>query len=308
MPSYTTDNELVPAVKRLAHIPLANVTFQPTDICAFADDELRTALLSQILSVRESYYLRSKDIPVNASGVYPIPSRAIAGRAHMFQMVVGTLVYPLARIEPKDMVNTINPPTNTYGFYFQGNDIVTLPILPSGVLRTWHYLRPSNLVAQATCGQITVINGDTVTVSAVPTGYTPGVLVDFTQDQPPFGLLSYDLSITGVSGNNISFAAGTVPSTLAVGDWVSLAGTTCVPQLTLEFHPLLAQRVVVKILESQGYFQKMDVAQKKLMEMTKDVIAIINPRDEGNSKKITPNRGLVRPGPNRGGGFWYVAP
>lgn len=310
MPSYTTDNELIPQVQRLAHIPLSNVTFQPVDICAFGDGECRTALLRQILSVRESYYLTNIDIPVNSTGVYAIPYRAIAGRLHDVQMVVGTLVYQLARIEPKDMTNTINPPTNTYAFWFSGNNIVTLPILPAGVVRFWHYVRPSNLVSSTTCAQVTAINlaANTVTVSALPTNYVVNTLIDFTQDQPPFGLLEYDVAITNVASNVLTFGSGLVPPTLAVGDWICLAGTTPVPQIPLEFHPLLAQRISVKILESQGYTQKMQAAQAKLMEMEKDVMSIINPRDEGNPKKITPNRGLVRPGPNRGGGFWYVAP
>ena len=307
MPSYTTDNELVKQVQRLAHIPLANTTFLPADVCALADDECRTAILRQILSVREAYYLTNQDVAVNATGIFPIPYRAIGQRIHEVQMVVGTLVYPLARIEPKDLTNTLNAPTNTYGFYLQANNIVTLPILPSGVCRIWHYVRPSNLVSSSTCAQVTVITSTTVTVSSVPSGYSTNVLIDFTQDQPPFGLLSYDVPITNVVGSVLSFAAGTIPTTLAVGDWICLAGTTPVPQIPLEFHPLLAQRVSVKVLESQGYLQKMEAAQKKLQEMEKDVLSIISPRDEGNSKKITPNRGLIQPGSNRGKG-WYVAP
>jgi hypothetical protein len=310
MPSYTTDNELVPQVQRLAHIPLANVTFQPADICAFGDAECRTALLSQILSVRESYYLTYSDIAANASGVYAIPYRAVGGRVHDLQMVIGNSVYQLARIEPKDQSDTLNPPTNTYAFYFRGNNIVTLPILPDGVLRVWYYVRPSNLVAQATCAQVTDFDlvANTVTVAAVPSGYSTGVVIDFTQDQPPFGLLSFDVALTNVVGSIFSVGSGLVPSTIAIGDWICLAGTTPVPQLPLEFYPLLAQRVSVKILESQGYLTKMAAAQKKLMEMEKDVMSIINPRDEGNPKKITPSRSLVSPGPGRRGGFWYVAP
>lgn len=308
MPSYTTDSELIPQVKRLAHIPLSNVTFQAADLCAFADDETRTAILRQILSVRESYYLINQDIPVNATGLFPIPYRAIGGRIHQVAMVVGTIVYPLARIEPKDMTNTINPPTNTYAFWFQGNNIMTLPILPSGVCRVWHYVRPSNLVSVSACAQVTAITSTTCTVSALPSGYSVNTLIDFTQDQPPFGLLSYDNAITGVASNVLTFNSGVIPSNLSVGDWICLAGTTPVPQIPLEFHPLLAQRVSVKVLESQGYMTKMQAAQKKLEEMEKDVMSIINPRDEGNSKKIVPNRGIIRPGPNRAGGFWYVAP
>jgi hypothetical protein len=310
MPSYTVDTSdtgFLAAVQRLAHIPIAQNTFTTAGLCAFGDSETRTSLLKQILSVREGYYLTYVDIPVNATGIYPIPYRAIAGRIHDVQMVVGTSVYQLARIEPRDMTNTINPPTNTYAFWLQGNYIVTLPILSSGSVRIWHYVRPSNLVASTSCGQVTVITPTTVTVSAAPSTFLTGVNIDFTQAQPPFGLLSYDVAISNIVSNTLTFASGAIPSTLAVGDWICLAGTTPVPQMPLEFYPLLEQRVAVKVLESQGYAAKLEVAQKKLMEMEKDVLSIINPRDEGNPKKITPNRGVVGPGPSRKG-FWNVAP
>jgi hypothetical protein len=305
MPSYTTDNLLVPQVQRLAHIPLAQTTFVAADICALADDECRVNLLHKVLSVRESYYLAYKDIAVNATGIFNIPYRAIAGRIHSIQLVSGTNVQGLSRMEPHQMTNTLTPPQGSFSFYFQGNTIVTLPILPSGSARIWHYVRPSNLVAQATCAQVTVISGNDVTVSAVPTGYTTGINIDFTQDQPPFGLLSYDVAITNVVGSVLSFGSGLVPSGLVVGDWICLAGTTPVPQIPLEFHPLLAQSVSVKILEAQGYLQKMEVAQKKLNKMEKEILSIINPRDEGDPKKITPNRGLISPGRGRRGG-WFA--
>jgi hypothetical protein len=58
------------------------------------------------------------------------------------------------------------------------------------------------------------------------------------------------------------------------------------------------------VLEGQGYLPKMQMAQRKLEEMERDVLSIINPRDEGNPKVITPSRGLISPGPaRRGRGF-----
>jgi len=310
MPSYTTDNELVPQVQRITHIPTANVTFLAADICALADRETRPSLMNRILSVREGFYLTYIDIPVNTTGVFAIPYRAIAQRIHGVQMVVSTLIYPLARIEPKDMTNTINPPTNTYAFFIEGNNIVTLPILPSGVCRIWHYVRPSNLVSSTTCAQVTAINlgANTVTVSSVPTSFTIGTNIDFTQDQPPFSLLEYDVAIANIAGSVLTFGSGLVPSALAVGDWLCPAGTSPVPQMPLEFHPVLEQRTAVRCLLSQGYLQKAAAEQKKLEEMEKEVMSIINPRDEGNAKKIAPNRSLIRPGPNRSGRGWYVAP
>lgn len=314
MPSgvYTTDatpSGLVASVTRTAHIPLSQNTFQNTDICAMADEELKTSLLSQILAVREGYFLGQVDLTATSTGVYQIPSRAIGGRVHAVSWVVGTLVFPLARIEPADLTNTLNPPTNSYAFYLQGNSIVTLPIITSGVLRVWCYIRPSllNSSTSGNCAQVTAIGPTTVTVSTAAANIATNTVVDFTQDQPPFGLLAFDKTCTNATGTTYTFASGDIPSTLAVGDWVCVAGYSPIPQIPEVFHPLLAQRVVVKVLEAQGSLQKLDKAQAKLLEMEKAVGLIINPRDEGNPKVITPNRSLVRRGPGRRG-TWYIAP
>ncbi|MBA2708923.1 MAG: hypothetical protein H0U59_14050 [Gemmatimonadaceae bacterium] len=301
-PSYTT-TELIAQSKRIANVPLNDTTVTAVDILSFGDAELRTSILSQILSVQEGYYRTFKDIAVNATGRYSIPGRAIGMRVSDVQMVDGDSVWNLARIEPRQLSSATNPPTNTYAFYLEGNDIVTVPPLPSGVCRVYYYVRPGMLVATSSCGQILSIVGNDVTVSALPSGYAVATLVDFQQANPPFGILVVDAQILAVNTNTLTFT--TVPTTLAVGDWICLAGTSCIPQLPAEFHPLLAQRIAVKILERQGYLSKMEAAQKKLLEMEKALLGILSPRAEGNAKKITPNRNLVSPSAR--GGRWFVS-
>lgn len=306
VPSYTVDavpNGFIEQVKLLAHVPLNQRTYTAEQLLALGDNELRTSLLRIILDVREGYYLTWTEYPLTAEGVYPLPRRAIGGRIHTVQLRVGTLIYQLSRIEPLILTNTQTPPLNTYGFWFEGNNIVTLPKLTTGTCRIYYYVRPSNMTSQVNCAQVQTIVGTNVTVTALPSGYAIGSLVDMTQAQPPFGILSTDVSITNIS--SLTLTLSSVPSELQVGDWISLAGTTCIPQLPFEFVPLLCQRVSVKVLEGQGYLPKMQVAQKKLEEMEKDVQAIINPRDEGNPKVIQPSRGLIVAGPARRGG-WFV--
>jgi hypothetical protein len=305
-PSYTVDaspNGFIEQVKLLAHVPLNQRTYTAEQLLALGDNELRTSLLRQILQVREGYYLTWLEYDVNSAGSYAIPPRAIGGRVHSIQLRVGTAIYPLSRIEPMVLTNTETPPTNSYGFWFEGNRIVTLPKVTSGKLRIYYYVRPSNLTSQTNCALVQSISGNNVTVAALPSGYTVGKRVDMTQAQPPFGILATDSEITAI--NTLTLTLSSVPEELAEGDWVSLAGTTCIPQIPLEFVPLLCQRVAVKVLEGQGYLPKMQMAQRKLEEMERDVLSIINPRDEGNPKVITPSRGLISPGPARRG-RWFV--
>lgn len=296
--SYTLDNYITPSVVRLSHLPVANTTFQAADISALCDGEISTAILKTILSAREGFYLRYVDLTVDSNGTVAIPSRTIGGRIHKVQFVSGNVILNAARIDPSDITNTISPPTNAYAFYLQGNDIVTLPIATVPV-RVWYFLRPSSITPSANCAQVTAITSTTVTVSATPSTFTTSFPVDFVQDQPPFGLLSYDKSMTVVSGTTLTFAAGVIPATLAVGDWVCPAGQSPVAQIPLEFLPVLTQRVAVKVLEIQGHMQRLQAAQAKLAEIERDVLGIIDPRVEENPRKITPDRGLVAPGYGR---------
>jgi hypothetical protein len=305
-PSYTVDaspNGFIEQVKTLAHVPLNQRTYTSEKLLALGDNELRTALLRQILDVREGYYLTYVDYAMTSDGIYPVPRRAIGGRINGVQLRNGNIIYSLTRIEPMQLTNTQNPPANTYGFWFEGNNLVTCPVLSIGTCRIYYYVRPSNMTSQTNCAQVSVINGLDVTFTAVPSGYSIGTLCDFTQAQPPFGILATDSEVTATGSNTLTFDA--VPADLEVGDYVSLAGTTCIPQLPFEYHPLLFQRVAVKVLEGQGYIPKMQAAQKKLEDMEKDVQSIINPRDEMNPKVITPSRSIVISGPAMRGG-WFV--
>lgn len=301
--SYTLDNYLLPGVVRNSHLPVANVTFQAADIGVICDDEISTGILETILSTREGFYLRSVDITPDSNGVVQIPYRTIGGRVHDVQMVSGSMYIPMTRIEPSDLTNSISPPANGYAFYFRGNEIVTVPPSTSP-LRIWHYPRPSSITPEANCAQVTAIGATTVTVSATPSTFTASALLDFVQDQPPFGLLSYDKTLVSAIGNVLTFTSGDIPSALAVGDWVCPAGLSPVAQIPLEFQPLLKQRATCRVLEFQGHMQRLEAAQAKLAEMEKKTLGIINPRAEENPKKITPSRSLVSPGIGRNN--WIV--
>jgi hypothetical protein len=69
-----------------------------------------------------------------------------------------------------------------------------------------------------------------------------------------------------------------------------------VPQVPVEFQQLLAQRVVVKIYELQGYLDKMKAAQAKLEEMEMALTALITPRMQAAPKVINPSWGGRKPG------------
>jgi hypothetical protein len=285
-----TTTELLAAIRRITHLPSNASPFQDADLLALSDEECQTSILKQILSVRENYYLTYTDTAVNATGTYSIPTRAIGMGLADCQLIVGNSVYQIQRTEIGEQFSTVTSPTGFFSFYVQGNSLVLQPNPTTGSIRMWHYQRPNYLVATTAAAQITSIASNVLTFSTIPTTITTSTACDLIKDQPGFDWLAIDQTPTAVTTTTITFT--TVPTTVAVGDWVSLAGQTAIPQMPVEFRPLLALRVAVKNFQTQGYLDKMKFAQGKLEEMEKALLAIINPRIVEEPKRLSPDSSL----------------
>ena len=145
------------------------------------------------------------------------------------------------------------------------------------------------MVITSAAAQITAINSNVYTVSSFPSTMLVGTSCDFCGDQPPFNLLAEAQAITNISGTDLTFTAAITG--VAVGDWIALNGQTPVPQIPVEYRLLLAQRVVCKIYELQGYLQKLQAAQMKLKEYEDATITLITPRIKSQTKIINPING-----------------
>lgn len=285
--SYTTTT-LVSNVQLVAHVPLSNSTFTSSEIITLGDRELQTAIISQIVSTREGYYLSYTDYAVNATGLFTIPPQSIGGALDSVQIVIDPSIIPVNRVEHSEQFSTLAPAATTYSYFMKANAVNILPIPTTGVVRLWFLRRPNALVATSAAGAISVINSNVLTVTSLPSTFTVGASVNLCQDQPPFDVLT-ETTITAISGTDVTLSA--VSSSLAVGDWLCLGNQTPVPQVPVEFRPLLEQRVVVKIYELQGYIEKMKAAAAMLESMEKALFKLITPRVATQTKIINPQNG-----------------
>ena len=227
------------------------------------------------------------------SGEYRIPGSAIAATAYSIQIRNGQALWPVSRQEVAEMTTTTFPSTGNWTYFIRGNTLVMLPAQFSGVLRITYERRPSKLVPLTSCGLISAINGQVITVGSVPSGWVVGDSIDLQAAQPQFDILG-NCEITDITGTDITLDGDL--GDLAVGDYLCLEDQTCVPQVPVEFHQLLAQRVVCKIYELQGYLDKMKAAQAKLKEMEDALTALITPRTQAAPKVINPSWGGRKPG------------
>lgn len=290
--TYTT-SDLISLVKLLGHVPQANTTFTAPEILTLSDLELSTSIAKLLKETDEGYFQTIVEYDQDDSGEYPVPSNAIASTAYVLQIRNGQAIWPISRQEVAEMTTTTFPSVGNWSYFIRDNTFHVLPAQFSGVLRVTYERRRSKLVPVTSCAQVSSIAGQVVTVSSVPSAWVVGDTLDLQTATPQFDLVG-EAEITDITGTNIT-VDGTLDD-LSAGDYLCLSDQTCVPQIPVEFRPLLAQRVVCKIYELQGYLDKLKAAQAKLAEMESAITGLVTPRTQAAPKIVNPSWGGRRPG------------
>ncbi len=297
--TYTT-SDLVDDILLLGHVPTGNNTFTTAKLLRLADMELQTPITKQILSTRGGYYRTYTDYPANDTGLYVIPSDAIAGVLDNIEIVDGTSIIQVNLLDESEQYDTQSPTSTSYGAFLKGNFVQILPFASgsTALIRMWFFKRTSTLIATSSASQIISIASNVYTVSSIPSTILNGSFCDMIGDQPPFNILSDNQEITAITSTDITFAEPVVGAT--VGDWIALHNQTPVPQIPVEFRVLLAQRVVCKVYELQGYLDKLGAAEKKLEQYEAATFSLITPRIKSQTKIVNPvNGGFMSANRNR---------
>ncbi len=297
--SFTT-TEFLDRVKTRGGIPTNQNTLTTARLLNIGDDGIRSYILPLIMKAREFYYAYDDDRDVNATGVYDLHSRAVAGKLINACLLSGTSRLDLAWVTEEELSVTDTPVSGRPGMYLKRNQLITVPIaLGFDTLRMTIPIRPGKLVPTTEAAQITAINTATKTLTfatgTIPSTFTTSVLFDIIQDKPHFDHLSIDQVVTSVTTTTMVFSS-TLSSRLVVGDWVSLAGESPVVQVPVELQPLLVQNTANTCLRSQNDLEALAAGEKELARMEKDTVSLYNPRIETEGKKIIMRSGILRRG------------
>ncbi len=270
------------------------------DLLAKADEELRTGLLPTMLAVREEFYTwppsddASYDLPLVPGRVeYPIPSRAIGGKLRDVVLVDSSISPPrlisLDEFRPEDLPGRSRTPGKPYAFLLRGNTVAVVPAPPASVanltLRLSYHMRPSQLVASVPLMVVTGIdyNANQVAVAA-SSNRVAGDTMDFVKGRPHFDTLAIDYALVDVTGSTYTFDA--LPLGLVSGDYVCLGETVPVPQLPVELHPVLAQRVANSVLADLGATERLADGVRQLERLEAAAAVLLTPRVEGEVEVI----------------------
>jgi len=289
MAAFTTAKLLL-SIGRRSFIPTNQLTFTTAEILDMADEEIADSIMSNILKAREEYFVTYKDYTITAgTASYNIPARAVGMILKSVYVIDSNgAVSVLPRIEPDEITSTAQG--GITGFYLQNNQVVLnqVPSASGNTLRIPFFLQPGELVETSAAAVISAIDTVTkiVTVTSIPSTWITGDIFDFVKQDGGHEYVDIDYTSSNISSNNITFSA--LPSTLRVGDYISLAGESPLVQLPPNYRPVLAQAVAALMLESMNQ-PGADKAMKKLERMLKSAQDMITPRAQNTVRTITPD-------------------
>lgn len=284
--------DLVSYVRQLGSIP--DGRFSDGEILGFANQETLT-IVKDIISANQDYLVEVSSSVIAAS--IRVPTRALGGKVRdiVVQMIAGGVTSPgqyvnVPRVDLSDRF------ANPIGYYYNGNQIMMWNVVNAigstgAYILCSYYARPGQLIPTGSAFQVTEINGTALT----GTGADPRTFVqtDYIKGNPGFEtayIAQNQSQLSGTSATTVVVNPTATPNfsgtQLEVGDWLSAANTSPVVQLPLEFHQVLAQRVIVKCLESIGDQEGFQRAQSKAQEMQDAALSLITERDDGHPEKF----------------------
>ena len=314
-----TTSEMLKSIKRRALVPDNQNTFTDQDFIDLMNEEMMIGLVPSVLQTKEEYFIYREIVPlVSNKSHYPIPERALANKLREICFVdsVNSSIrneYEMTQIAIDDRYTGLSNGTGSSDFtgfrrfYLMGSDIVLHPDVgpaPYGGLAFYYYLRPNTLVKDSLVATIANINRTTgdITLNNIPSGYgiaIPGtnnepVKYDLVKSKSPHNILKINLTINSLNSTAkvVNITPSEIPVDLEIGDYLALAGQTCIPNVPTELHSVLAQRVAQRILEAMGDSEGLNNATAKIAEMESKMSSMLDNRVEGAPRKIV-NRALM---------------
>lgn len=274
--------DLLTKVRTLGAVP-ASVT--DVELLSDADSEIRLTLLPMLRTVNEEYLVRSIDV-ATLNGRAQLPSRAMGAGVRLVQILVGSSLTPLPRMDPAQDYGAL---VSGYprGFYFDGGAIVCLPSGTNATLRIRYYARPGQLVTVAgSVRRITsVAYGATTTAIQTDTALASGTY-DCIGGGPAHQQCAIDAVWTNTGANNMTVPTASLLDIPQVGDYLSLPDTTPLVALPEELSDGVVLLTAARYLRARGYLEEAASAAREAQAAISPAIDLLRPRSDGNLKKL----------------------
>jgi hypothetical protein len=309
-----TADDLLVSVKRGGSVPTSQGRFSSEDILALADEETASRIVPLIKSLKQDYFLYTSRVSTVASqNAYQIPYRAVGGAILDLKYsnnTSGSNPQSLALISSSEVQDYVGSETDSgdpVAFYFKADKVVLVPTpATSGyVLEFTYESMPNDLVLLEKGLLASAVSSTTVTTTTMPTAFTTGVYLDFIAARGQSQVLAFEGLTTNISSTVCTFNSSVVPSDFAIGDYLCIAGQSCVLQIPREARPLLALCVQSRIMEAIGDFDAFQALESKIIKKMDALKGLLAPRVTKEPAVIL---GKLRPGMLNGRSLWRYRP
>ena len=256
-----------------------------------ADDAMRTVILPELLKAGEGHLAATKTVALVAGqSRVRMPSRAVRLLDVALLNAEGVPLHGFARAtvaQERELrsLGYLRKPGPPRLWFLEGSTIVLSPavdVAGAYSLALRFARRPSQLVLPTAAATVTAINGGALTMS--PSGFlgTAGstVTLDVVKGTPGFESVGDDQQGTISGAGAVVTIASTVALNVEVGDYLCLPGTSPVPQIPLDYHPVLSQAIVVQVMKELRDVEGMTVAQGTLAALLASAQPTIDARSE----------------------------
>lgn len=290
---------LLDAIKRNTLMPESSRKFTDPDILAILNEQIQWLAQTELIAMNEDYFIDDYSITLVASqSEYELPTKAAGWVINRIYYVTSSGEEIRLPRRTRKNEGTAGTSDNPEAFYIDGSRLVTVPSMgtsPDGTIKIY-YSRTINLLRQvSSCGLITAVAevGDDYVMSCnvAPLGI-PTANCDVTNGKNPYDLFCKDATCT-VAGTDVTVAQDQFDRAPIAGDWVSQTGYSPVPHFPSEFHPILVQAGVVKLLAAAGDANNYQVATQELGAMLQTLRRATKSRSKGSQKKIVPRSYLL---------------
>lgn len=307
MARYLNTTAFIESVKTRAMLPDTNVTFREPEFLMFANEEMDNSVVPFVHSFRQDYLLVSTDIPLERDVIrYKIPNRAVANKLRDVMLFDNSgNLYEMTRIFPEDesffQFNSTGSGINSLRSFMTMADEIVFPdgsnVSGATAMKVLYYIRPNQLVSESRVAKIKAIDysNNTVTIDKYPEAFGGVSTFDITSSKSPFSLIAMDIAPTILpSPTVLQMTFAELPKHISIGDIIALPEETSIPQIPVEVHSLLAQRVAMRCLEALGDTQGLQNAAAKLVEMEQKLSGVLQDRVEGAPLKVNNFHSFLR--------------
>lgn len=316
MPLHDCD-ELLATLKVRGQVPVSAGTWTAAELLKAMSNEAETWLQPLLIKAKGEFNVLVQDLPfVAAQADYRPTYRAAAIREVSRLMADGHEV-SIEELTPPQRTDLGVMPSRqgVPMFYSWKSGVLTLWPTPGQTgdsVRVKYHARMNRMVSAADACIITAITPGggsggstrlTVALASTSTGGIPAAMttgagltqkMDLIRGTPPFDLMAFDLTPAAAwttTGTSIDIAAASLPSSLAVGDYIAAFRQTPVPNMPPELHVCAALRAAGIVVKSKGdknlAASLLEEAAAKEMSL---LTGILEPRSKGNVHRLVTRR------------------